>query len=328
MAFWNDINTYWLLGPLILAFTTKITEPDRQFLKSDIIHLFPFLMSLGTSLIFWFSESNSAHIQYVNSLLFWKEMPLLQRFSPSFMLPASHFILYLLISSLQSLKYWRDNDAARIKPQLSWLTLALAMSYLMMLSMLITLVVSIILNYSPSPTLFAVANLSTVAGLFITTLLLIKYGSPVATKAAAQIDALARHSHDSCDVTQLPATESGRLTEEQQSMLEKLDLLMMQKEYFKDPELNQLKLAEHLGVTRHKMSELLSLHSCGNFYDYVNRLRVDAVKQKIINHSANTNLLNLAFECGFSSKSGFNSVFKKVEGQTPTQFRNQLKEKV
>jgi len=56
----------------------------------------------------------------------------------------------------------------------------------------------------------------------------------------------------------------------------------------------------------------------------VNTYRVDefiALAKK--DTDKNFNLLGLAFEAGFNSKSSFNQVFKKIKGQTPSQFINQ-----
>ena len=36
----------------------------------------------------------------------------------------------------------------------------------------------------------------------------------------------------------------------------------------------------------------------------------------------NFNLLGLAYEAGFNSKSSFNQVFKKITGKTPSEFLN------
>lgn len=59
-------------------------------------------------------------------------------------------------------------------------------------------------------------------------------------------------------------------------------------------------------------------------YDFVNTYRVDefiALAKK--DTDKNFNLLGLAFEAGFNSKSSFNQVFKKIKGQTPSQFVNE-----
>ena len=59
-----------------------------------------------------------------------------------------------------------------------------------------------------------------------------------------------------------------------------------------------------------------------SFSEYINRLRVEKVKTMILNtEQEQYTLLALAEKAGFSSKSSFNAVFKRVTGFTPTQFK-------
>ncbi|MDZ7608951.1 MAG: helix-turn-helix domain-containing protein [Cyclobacteriaceae bacterium] len=63
-----------------------------------------------------------------------------------------------------------------------------------------------------------------------------------------------------------------------------------------------------------------------NFYDFINKYRVDEFIGKL-NNPANEfyTLLALAHESGFNSKATFNSVFKKNTGLTPSAFYKQMK---
>jgi AraC-like DNA-binding protein len=48
---------------------------------------------------------------------------------------------------------------------------------------------------------------------------------------------------------------------------------------------------------------------------------VDLATQKMSDPSNKKyTILSLAYDCGFNSKSSFNSIFKKHEGLTPTEF--------
>ncbi|MCK5703581.1 MAG: AraC family transcriptional regulator, partial [Cyclobacteriaceae bacterium] len=73
------------------------------------------------------------------------------------------------------------------------------------------------------------------------------------------------------------------------------------------------------------LSEVINTKLNKTFYDFVNKYRVEEVQQKIIAGDAEKyNLLSIAFDAGFSSKSSFNSTFKKITGQTPTEFRSSV----
>jgi len=59
-----------------------------------------------------------------------------------------------------------------------------------------------------------------------------------------------------------------------------------------------------------------------NFTDYVARVRIEKSKNLLLN--PNLRVSEIAFEVGFQSLTHFNRVFKKLLGQSPTDYRAQL----
>ncbi|MCU0772216.1 MAG: helix-turn-helix domain-containing protein [Verrucomicrobia bacterium] len=59
-----------------------------------------------------------------------------------------------------------------------------------------------------------------------------------------------------------------------------------------------------------------------NFTDYLSRVRIEKSKNLLLN--PNLRVSEIAFEVGFQSLTHFNRVFKKVLGQSPTEYRSQL----
>ncbi|MGD1087023.1 MAG: helix-turn-helix domain-containing protein [Verrucomicrobiota bacterium] len=59
-----------------------------------------------------------------------------------------------------------------------------------------------------------------------------------------------------------------------------------------------------------------------NFTDYVSRLRIEKAKNLLLNR--NLRVSEIAYEVGFQSLTHFNRVFKKIMGQSPTEYRDQL----
>lgn len=59
-----------------------------------------------------------------------------------------------------------------------------------------------------------------------------------------------------------------------------------------------------------------------NFTDYVSRVRIENAKNLLLN--PNLRVSEIAYEVGFQSLTHFNRVFKKVVGQSPTEYRGQL----
>jgi AraC-like DNA-binding protein len=59
-----------------------------------------------------------------------------------------------------------------------------------------------------------------------------------------------------------------------------------------------------------------------NFTDYLSRVRIEKAKNLLLN--PNLRVSEIAFEVGFQSLTHFNRVFKKILGQSPTEYRAQL----
>lgn len=59
-----------------------------------------------------------------------------------------------------------------------------------------------------------------------------------------------------------------------------------------------------------------------NYTDYLSRVRIEKSKNLLLN--PNLRISEIAFEVGFQSLTHFNRVFKKILGQSPTEYRAQL----
>ena len=59
-----------------------------------------------------------------------------------------------------------------------------------------------------------------------------------------------------------------------------------------------------------------------NFTDYLSRVRIERAQNLLLN--PNLRISEIGFEVGFQSLTHFNRVFKKIAGQSPTDYRAQL----
>lgn len=120
--------------------------------------------------------------------------------------------------------------------------------------------------------------------------------------------------------------KSGLADEKANEILEKLEHIMLHEKPFLNNNLKAKDLADLVGTNIHNLSEVINQKIGKTFYDFINSYRINEVKFLIEQDSNNKfNLIHHAFEAGFSSKSSFNSVFKKYEGVTPSEFRKKLK---
>jgi YesN/AraC family two-component response regulator len=59
-----------------------------------------------------------------------------------------------------------------------------------------------------------------------------------------------------------------------------------------------------------------------NFTDYLSRVRTERAKSLLLNQ--NLRISEIAYEVGFQSLTHFNRVFKRILGQSPTDYRSRL----
>ena len=91
---------------------------------------------------------------------------------------------------------------------------------------------------------------------------------------------------------------------------------------FLDPALTLPVLSKHCGMTQYKMRNIINGElGFANFSTFLNTYRVEEAKRRLV--QSNAPITTIALDCGFKSLSTFNRVFKKLEGLTPTLYREQ-----
>ncbi len=109
----------------------------------------------------------------------------------------------------------------------------------------------------------------------------------------------------------------------------KLLTLMESGKPYLDSELTLPQLAEQLRVTTHHLSRVVN-EQCGqNFADFVNQYRVEEFKRRLLDAQLNhLKIEEIAYQSGFSTKSTFQSAFKKFTGLTPSEYRRKYSERI
>ena len=87
-------------------------------------------------------------------------------------------------------------------------------------------------------------------------------------------------------------------------------------------DLNLGQVAKAVNMSSYYFCKMFKKITGINFTDYVARVRIEKSKNLLLN--PNLRVSEIAFEVGFQSLTHFNRVFKKILGQSPTEYRAQL----
>ena len=90
---------------------------------------------------------------------------------------------------------------------------------------------------------------------------------------------------------------------------------------YRDESLTLKQLAEALDIHANHLSQVINKKEGCNFRDFINSFRVEEVKKELLKPgSKDKNILSIAYDAGFNSKSAFNLVFKKHTCMTPSEY--------
>jgi AraC-like DNA-binding protein len=100
-----------------------------------------------------------------------------------------------------------------------------------------------------------------------------------------------------------------------------LGRLVREERLYTDPDFDLRRLSECSGWPPNHVSQALNQGLCSNFFEFVNGFRVAAAKSCLADSDDRRSVLEIALACGFGSKSTFNTVFKRLVGSTPREYR-------
>ncbi|RZL07451.1 MAG: AraC family transcriptional regulator, partial [Hymenobacter sp.] len=107
---------------------------------------------------------------------------------------------------------------------------------------------------------------------------------------------------------------------------QRLNQLLETEKVYLEADLSLPALAQRAGLSTHELSYVLNEGFGVNFFQFINAYRVAEAQRLLASaQHQHLSLVGIAFEAGFSSKTTFNTTFKKVTGLTPSQFLQQVR---
>jgi len=123
--------------------------------------------------------------------------------------------------------------------------------------------------------------------------------------------------------------KSGLSMEKMEEIISSLLEYMNREKPFLQNELDVDTIAKATNTSVNHLSQCLNVGLSKNFFMFINDYRVDEVIKRFQNPDyRDYNILRIALDSGFNSKSSFNSIFRKATGFTPMEYREKLNQEI
>lgn len=296
-----------LYGTLFWFYTKSIVHTGFKFGKSNFWHFIPFIVFLSIMLLPVFTETTLPKSKLIGY--------------PLSKLIINPIYLFAVLVLLREYRKRMVNEVSNIDTiNLIWLDWITVGAILLWLIALIGYIFSIN-NVGVKPLLTDYLVLSFL-GLYMFALAYVAF-----TKTDVFKPDNIRYTKLSDVLTTPEKMDSAKAdeTDELKTLLKKINECMIEKKLYLDSQLTIHKLARVSGIPKYKISKAINTEQNQNFFEYINTYRVEHVVTEMKSGALETmNLLGVAFDSGFNSKASFNRIFKKIKGQTPSQFAKGL----
>jgi AraC-like DNA-binding protein/uncharacterized membrane protein len=301
-----------LLGPFLYFYIHLLTH--RRLPPYAYLHLLPFFVYLLSMLPFY-ARSGAEKIDFAEQFMLSRQQPL--AFIMLQTMRILHVGTYVVISLklLRKFKHWLEENYS----DLGQLHLDKATHLLRLFLFFLALVVGIYLYSLLQPLHVILANnlISLGIAVMIYALAYTTWNRPAPPVLPQQTRS----------VSDRQIEEKGRATyhlseQQYQKLSRELVNCLQEEKIYLDSELSLAQLSKKLNILPYQTSELIHRQYQASFFDLINRHRIEEVKRRL-NDAAyqHYTILGIAMDCGFNSKSSFNTAFKKLTGLTPSQYR-------
>lgn len=310
-----------LYGPLVYLYVFALIH--QRMPKWYFLHGIPFLIYLLSIFPFYILPAKEK-IEFVNKVFLNNNLPGKVIFIE--VLRLTHISIYVLYGYFQIKNYQRTIKAYFTDIEKISLNKASHILRLFFAGTILSIIIYIIgFVYSLN---FVLTN--NIIGLFIS---IIIYALAFSTWSISEIKGISpvidSEKYLTRSSTKEAITEKGKarsnyfITEHQYLKYSQiLEKLLVEDKLFLDNDLNLSTLSTQMNLQPYLVSEIINRYAKETFFDFINRYRIEEIKQRLTNNQYDSySILGIAYDCGFNSKSSFNTAFKKFTGSTPSDFR-------
>lgn len=307
----------YLYGPSIYLYTLILGHKKEGFKKKYWLHYLPFIIINIYGILFFFFESPEFKLNVVNDINVSWHLKLISNLIPV------HGCIYVILTYLEAKKFnakLKQSYSNIDKLNLQWLTFLIIATTVIWSIVILSYVLNFIYGDQFQGNMLIYIAIS----ILIYT---IGYKSLKQPEVKLIIDESAATAEIKNEEVKSPSYKKSGLNEDTAGeYLKNLLKLMKDKKPYINSGINLSDLSAMLGISTHNLSEIINTKLNQNFYDFINKHRVEEVKKLIEEDQNNSfSILALGYDAGFSSKSAFYSAFKKFCNQTPAQYREELR---
>ncbi len=321
---YRGMEIEFTFGPFLYLYTRTLISEQPQLRFQDLLHFLPFIFF---KLLFSFFEGENPNVEdfFASDGLLWLRLT----YGISFILSVSvytYLVFILLKEHKQNIKNLYSFKNANIS--LQWLRM---ITWGFCIGFLGSAVSFMIFNtfgfWDFNPGIFMISFF-----VFLSYAVSF-YGFKQPELFRSKDKAERQRPNQSEITTESEGEEAAIAPKYQRSGLKDADaqqylqaiIRSMEEEYlYLNGQLTIQDLADKLDIPRHHITQVLNEQLEKNFYSFVNEYRIIEVKKRLLSDKyKNLTLLAIAYDCGFNSKSAFNTVFKQSTGQTPSEWKKQ-----
>ena len=318
-----------LFGPLLLIYINRSFGNDKRF-TTYYFHFLPFLVALSFKMPFYFAPTD-LKLYHTHEIIFGRYF----EYYPTAMLCHLSIYSFVLVFKVQ-----HESGVGSMRVWAKWL-IGFFITYVV-LSFLYQVLLYFQALSSQSDYFISLATCATI---FLVAWY--EHGFDAVANGRNILESLSiSPEHVSTDkmiievskVLETSATEStGNDSEKYKhsglpkslavKLTDDLERLMQNEKLYRQNDLRLEVLAEKLNSSKHFISQIINQNFKMNFFEYINLKRIEEAKQLLrTTPREELNIIEVAYMVGFNNKGTFNSVFKKITGVTPSEFRRQSKQ--
>ena len=320
-------------GPLLFMYVFLLIKKSARFNYLHALHSVPFIFFVTYFLFNFYFLSPSEKLEYFYQM---SREPVFMIYTAEFFLVFSGpvYMILNLVLLRQHTRNLKDNFSYTEKINLKWLKFLSAAGIILAIFSLSTNLLSDVIPVIP----YWVGDNITYGGITILIFFMGYYGinQPVIYKSISleeaeetiRVFSLKGEKQSTGYDNRESITKrdkyrnTGLKPEDAQKHMKRLLEFMDTERPYLESTLTLKDVSESLGISTNHLSQIINERLGVNFFDFINNYRVKEVKKCMSNPKfEHYTLLGIALECGFNSKSTFNSIFKKTTNLTPSEFK-------